>query len=104
MADDAPMGEATGAGDAGKNAEDDVFGDSSASLDAELAGMTVSEIRQRTRYVEDEISMFQSQINQIDYESKMQAAKVKEGKERVKLNMQLPWLVSNVVEVRCFRP
>mmetsp|Transcript_67398 Transcript_67398/g.163042 ORF Transcript_67398/g.163042 Transcript_67398/m.163042 type:complete len:442 (-) Transcript_67398:59-1384(-) len=88
MADDAAMG-----------AEDEVFGGADAAFEAELATMTTAEIRQRARYVMDEIDMYRSEMSHIDYESKQQAAKVKDGKERVKLNKQLPWLVSNVVEI-----
>lgn len=87
----------SGASGAG-GAESDVFGGDD-SFEAELQTLTTAEIRQRARYVQDEIDMFRSQIGHIDYESKAQAAKVKEGKERVKLNKKMPWLVSNVVEV-----
>jgi len=91
-------GAGEGAGGAG-GVEDAVFGAEQDAFEAELATMSTPEIRQRARYVEEEIAMFRSQINMIEYESKTQADKVKEGKERVKLNKQLPWLVANVVEI-----
>eukprot|EP00605_Chrysophyceae_sp_TOSAG23-4_P000377 GSChrysophyteH1.ASY1.ANO1.432.1 assembled CDS len=40
-----------------------------------------------------------SNIQQINYECQQQKAQVKDNKEKVKLNKQLPYLVANVVEI-----
>lgn len=34
-----------------------------------------------------------------DYSASLQRDKIKDNKEKIKLNKQLPWLVGNVVEV-----
>ncbi len=66
---------------------------------SELAGKTNDEIRQILRAVDNEMRIMRSNIEQINYESREQKAQIKENKEKVKLNKQLPFLVANVVEI-----
>ena len=65
----------------------------------ELAGKTNDEVRQVLRAVDNEMRIMRSNIEQINYESREQKAQIKDNKEKVKLNKQLPFLVANVVEI-----
>ena len=65
----------------------------------ELAGMSVDEIKQRTRYIENEVGFMRREMDRIRNDAKVQAAHVKDNREKVKLNKQLPYLVANIVEI-----
>jgi len=75
------------------------FGDEAAAEEAELATLSIGELRSRTRMFDDEIAYMRSEMHHIEHESKSQAAKVADGKERVKRNKLPPWLVATVVEL-----
>lgn len=99
--------------------EKDVWGDEAASaLDAQIASMDVQQLNSRTRMLENNIKIMRSELNrcgrgpEIDFpfipglrvcrlthESKTLEAKIKENAEKIKMNKQLPYLVSNVIEV-----
>ena len=79
--------------------EADVFGDEQDPLDLELAGMTLEEIQNRTRAVENEIRWMKSDIDERNHRTTEQRAHVAENQEKVKVNKQLPYLVSNVIEI-----
>ena len=64
-----------------------------------LAGKTNEEIRQLLRAIDNEMRIMRSNIQQINYDSQQQIAQIKDNKEKVKLNKQLPYLVANVVEI-----
>ena len=76
---------------------DDIWGDVDFGIDFD--SMSTDEIRQRRVMIENEIKIFKSEHRRISHEAKVQADKVKENKEKIKLNKQLPYLVGNVVEV-----
>jgi len=61
--------------------------------------MSTDAIRQRTNLIDREIHIMKSDIDMINYETRTQRQKVFENIEKVKMNKQLPLLVSNVVEV-----
>lgn len=61
--------------------------------------MSTDAIRQRTNLIDREIRIMKSDIDMINYESRAQRQRVLENMEKVKMNKQLPLLVSNVVEV-----
>lgn len=65
----------------------------------ELEGMSVAEIKQRTRYIENEVGFMRREVNRIKNDAKVQALHIKDNKEKVKLNKQLPFLVANIVEI-----
>eukprot|EP00948_MAST-09A_sp_MAST-9A-sp1_P003868 g3868.t1 len=75
----------------------DVWGTS--DLANEVMSMTTSEIRMRTQAIRDEIRILESECRRIDHENREKEAMVKENLEKIKLSKQLPYLVSNVVEV-----
>lgn len=57
------------------------------------------EISNRTKLLENDIKIMKSDQLRITHEQAAVKAKIKENQEKVKLNKQLPYLVSNVVEV-----
>lgn len=79
----------------------DIWGDApeDSELESELAAMSTEEIRQRTRMIENETKTMKNEINRLTREQKTQENGIKENIERIKLHKQLPYLVSNVVEV-----
>ena len=50
--------------------------------------------------LEGNIRALQTESNRLDHEKKVHDHRLKENLEKVKLNKQLPYLISNVVEVR----
>ena len=76
---------------------DDIWGDVDFGID--FNSMSTDEIRQRRIMIENEIKIFKSEHRRISHEAKVQEDKIKENKEKIKLNKQLPYLVGNVVEV-----
>jgi ATP-dependent 26S proteasome regulatory subunit len=65
----------------------------------ELNIMSTDAIRQRTALIDSEIHIMKSDIDMINYESRAQRQRVLENIEKVKMNKQLPLLVSNIVEI-----
>ena len=63
-----------------------MFGDEEDALEAEIAGMSNDEIRQRIRAFENEVRIMRSDINQIKQEEKEQKLHVKDNREKVKMN------------------
>ena len=73
---------------AGLGAED-IWGGVDFGIDFDT--MTTDEIRQRRIMIENEIKIFKSEHRRIAHESKVQEDKVKDNKEKIKLNKQLPY-------------
>jgi 26S proteasome regulatory subunit T5 len=78
---------------------DEIWGDAGDDLGIDVEGMTTDDIKQRRIMIDNEISILRSEERRIDHESRVQAEKIKENKEKIKLNKQLPYLVGNVVEI-----
>jgi|UniRef100_A0A6S8S200 26S proteasome regulatory subunit T5 len=70
-----------------------------ASLDAEIMSMSLDEIRQRSRLVENDVRIMRSEIQRIKHESESHKERIKENQDKIKLNKQLPYLVGNIIEV-----
>merc|ERR1719146_10394 len=70
-----------------------------ASLDAEIMPMSLDEIRQRSRLVENDVRIMRSEIQRIKHESESHKERIKENQDKIKLNKQLPYLVGNIIEV-----
>lgn len=66
----------------------------------EIANGTVEDINARTRLIENEIKMLQMEMATSLSEKKGLQERLKDNKEKIKINTQLPYLVGNVVEVR----
>ena len=68
-------------------------------LDDEILAMTNEQIRQRIKLLDNDIRIMRSEENRINHESNAQRERIKDNKEKIKLNKQLPYLVANIVEV-----
>ena len=66
----------------------------------QISTLTTSQIQARVRMLEGNIRALQTESNRLDHEKKVHDHRLKENLEKVKLNKQLPYLISNVVEVR----
>jgi 26S proteasome regulatory subunit T5 len=60
---------------------------------------TAEDIAARTRLIENEIKMLQMEAATALSEKKGYAERLKDNKEKIKVNTQLPYLVGNVVEI-----
>ena len=67
--------------------------------DDETRMMSISELRQRTHLINNDIRIMKSDIQRINHESRAQRDRIRENEEKVKVNKQLPYLVANVVEI-----
>lgn len=78
--------------------ESSVWGDSS-ELPEHLASLSNDELRQHIRAIDNEIRIMKSEINRIKHETSGHTQHIKENKEKIRVNKQLPYLVANVVEL-----
>ncbi|KAJ1822845.1 26S proteasome regulatory subunit 6A [Coemansia sp. RSA 2599] len=78
----------------------DDFGD----LDAEIKRSSNEEISSRTRLIENEIRVLRSDHQLLTHEQNMMMAKIKDNTDKININKQLPYLVSNVVEILDMNP
>ncbi|PAA93378.1 hypothetical protein BOX15_Mlig011526g1 [Macrostomum lignano] len=69
------------------------------SEDIEVLRMSNDEIVRRTRLLDNEIRIMRSELTRVNHETSMQKEKIKENAEKIKVNKQLPYLVSNVIEL-----
>lgn len=62
--------------------------------------MSTDEIVSRSRLLDNEVKIMKSEVMRISHELQAQNDKIKENTEKIKVNKTLPYLVSNVIEVR----
>ena len=79
-------------------ATDDIFGKTE-EVDA-AAAMTTDELRAAVRRLDNQKRQLRSRNARVNHEAEKMKAKLEDNKKKIKLNMQLPWLVGSVVEVR----
>ena len=82
--------------------DQDIWGDGDSSMtdvDNELASKSTEQIQSLARMLENNIRVMKSEVTRISHEHKTLQSKLKENYEKIKLNKQLPYLVSNIVEV-----
>jgi 26S proteasome regulatory subunit T5 len=84
--------------------EREVFQDAEDALPEEFNHMTVEAIQQRGRLLENEIRVLKDESTRLSLEQNSLREKIKENKEKIKLNNQLPYLVGNIVEVLELNP
>ncbi|CCH58172.1 hypothetical protein TBLA_0A03740 [Henningerozyma blattae CBS 6284] len=68
-------------------------------LDQEILNLSAQDLHTRTRLLENEIRIFRSELQRLSHENTVMVTKIKENKEKIKNNRQLPYLVANVVEI-----
>lgn len=61
--------------------------------------MTNDDLKSAIRALDNEIRIMKSDIGSIKHQSNEQKAHIKDNKEKIKLNKQLPYLVANVIEI-----
>jgi ATP-dependent 26S proteasome regulatory subunit len=67
--------------------------------DEDTITMTITDLRQRIRLLDNDIRVMKSDIQRISHESRAQKERIRDNIEKVKLNKQLPYLVGNVIEI-----
>mmetsp|Transcript_25617 Transcript_25617/g.51407 ORF Transcript_25617/g.51407 Transcript_25617/m.51407 type:complete len:387 (+) Transcript_25617:70-1230(+) len=68
-------------------------------IDEEIMTMTTADLRTRIQLVASESRVTNSEIKRLEHETAGQREMIKENREKIKLNKQLPYLVGNVVEI-----
>uniref|UniRef100_A0A6A7G8V6 26S protease regulatory subunit 6A homolog n=2 Tax=Hirondellea gigas TaxID=1518452 RepID=A0A6A7G8V6_9CRUS len=85
--------------------EKDIWGDSAdakmmdESEHEQIVGKSAAEIGSQTRMLETNIRIMKQDKQRLEHEHRSMDAKIKENKDKVKMNKQLPYLVANVVEI-----
>lgn len=74
------------------------------ALPKEFQEMSVESINQRARLLENEIRVLKDESTRLSLDQNGLREKIKENKEKIKLNNQLPYLVGNIVEVLDVKP
>lgn len=74
------------------------------SLPEEILHMSTDDIVRRTRLLDNEIRILKDEATRLNLEQNGLKEKVKENKEKIKLNNQLPYLVGNIVELLDVNP
>ncbi|KAH9816747.1 ATP-dependent 26S proteasome regulatory subunit [Melampsora americana] len=78
---------------------EDVKMDTEPELDPEILKSSPEEIMTRTRLLDNEIKIMRSENMTLQHEAAMMRDKIKDNTDKIKNNKQLPFLVSNVVEI-----
>jgi len=65
----------------------------------DIEGLTVEQIKNRTRMAQNNSSILKRELQNLQMREKEVDRKIKENKEKIKLNKALPYLVANVVEI-----
>jgi len=84
--------------------EKEVFDDAEDALPEEFNHMSVDAINQRGRLLDNEIRVLKDESIRLSLDQQSFREKIKENKEKIKLNNQLPYLVGNIVEVLDIKP
>lgn len=84
--------------------EKEIFDDAEEALPDEFAGMSADDILRRNRLLDNEIRVLKDESQRLTLDQQSMKEKVKENKEKIKLNNQLPYLVGNVVEILDIKP
>jgi len=79
--------------------EKEIFDDAEEALPDEFAQMTADDIVRRTRLLENEIRVLKGESTRLALDQSSMKERIKENKEKIKLNNQLPYLVGNIVEI-----
>ena len=67
-------------------------------------GLTDDEIRSRMKMFENNIKEFKRESKRLDYDLSRAVEGLNDNLDKIKKNKQLPWLVSNMVEILDLEP
>ncbi|QPG76336.1 26S proteasome regulatory subunit 6A [Brettanomyces nanus] len=73
-------------------------------IDDEILNSSTTDIINRTKLLDNEIKLFRSELLRLQHEKSVMLEKIKDNKEKIKNNKQLPYLVGNVVELLDMNP
>ncbi|KAJ2720275.1 26S proteasome regulatory subunit 6A [Coemansia sp. Benny D115] len=73
--------------------------DDFSDLDADIKRSSNEEISSRTRLIENEMRVLRSDYQRLTHEQNTMKLKIKDNTDKININKQLPYLVSNVVEI-----
>jgi len=76
----------------------DLFGHDDA-VTPDILALTTEQIKNRIRILDSNMAVMNSEMHKLEGSRKTHEARLKDNLEKIKLNKQLPFLVSNVVEV-----
>ncbi|CAG0913801.1 unnamed protein product [Notodromas monacha] len=79
--------------------EDKSIWEGEEALLEELERMSTDDVIARTRLLDSEVKIMRSEVMRITHELQSMKDKIKENTEKTKVNKQLPYLVSNVIEL-----
>ncbi|GMF08306.1 unnamed protein product [[Candida] boidinii] len=68
-------------------------------IDQEILNSSTSDINNRSKLLDNEIKLFRSELLRLQHEKTVMLEKIKDNKEKIANNKQLPYLVGNVVEL-----
>jgi len=71
---------------------------------AEVADLSNDDINQRIRMIEGNMRAMKVESQRLNHETARINGGIKESNMKIKQNKQLPWLVSNIVEVLDLEP
>eukprot|EP00889_Picochlorum_renovo_P001416 jgi/Picre1/28446/NNA_003850.t1 len=69
------------------------------ALPEEFETMSAEDIERRVRLLDNEIRVLRDESNRLTHQKAGLDERIRENKEKIKLNNQLPYLVGNIVEV-----
>jgi 26S proteasome regulatory subunit T5 len=81
-----------------------VFENETSDLPEEFEHMSAADIERRTRLLDNEVRVLREETQRLGGEINTLRDRIRENKEKIKLNNQLPYLVSNIVEVLDINP
>ena len=74
------------------------------SIIEQVQHLTADEIRGRIKMFENNIKQYKLETNKLNHDMKRVDEALKDNKSKIKQNKQLPWLVSNIVEILDIQP
>jgi 26S proteasome regulatory subunit T5 len=69
------------------------------SLDQEILSLSTEDVNSRTRLLENDIKVMRSELQRLGHDKQVMLEKIKDNKEKIDNNRQLPYLVGNIVEL-----
>ena len=69
-----------------------------------IESLSTEDIRMEITKLDNQLRILRSDEGVMEHEQRKMQKKVEENKQKVKVNTQLPYLVGNIVEVRCLCP
>lgn len=97
---------APAAGASGNLSASSLWGDDpeAAAIESQIAELDTSGLQSRVRMFDNNIRVMKSEVSRLQHEIASKQAAIKDNNEKIKMNKQLPYLVSNIVEILDLEP